>query len=52
MYAAVIQAYQSPGEAILLQGTAQGMWDVAGDKHDDSKIYLPDRDTVSDVFQL
>lgn len=52
MYAGVIQAYQSPREAILLQWTAEGMWDAAGDRHDDSKIYLPGRDMVSNVFQL
>lgn len=41
---------QSPGEAILLQGTALGVWDVVGDWQDDSKIYLPDGDMVGDLF--
>lgn len=51
-YARVIQAYQLSREAILLQRTAEGMWDAAGDRHDDSKIYQPDEYMVSNVFQL
>lgn len=52
MYAGVIQPYPSSREAILLQRTAEGMCDAAGDRHDDSKIYLPDGDMVSNVSQL